>query len=134
VKGREFEATPLQSIKNGGRKMLQVLNGPIIAAGEALSGGVDCTAGAIVRLTMPAGWSPANISFQISTDGNGYNDLVDFDGREIIMPVVPGTAVVVGALSEALRAVAFLKIRSGSRTRPVIQDAQRDFAVAIEVP
>jgi len=113
---------------------VQVLNGPIIAAGEALSDGLDCRAGAIVRLTMPAGWSPANLSFQISSDGGGYNDLVDFDGREIVMPVVPGTAVVVGMLDQYLRAVAFLKIRSGSRTRPVPQPVQRDFSIAIEVP
>jgi hypothetical protein len=113
---------------------LQVLNGPIIAAGEALSDGLDCRAGQIVRLTMPAGWTPANLSFQISTDGQGYNDLVSFDGQEVVMPVVPGSAVVVAPLDQYLRAVAFLKIRSGSRTRPVVQEAQRDFAVAIETP
>lgn len=113
---------------------LQVLNGPIILAGEALSDGIDCSAGEIVRLTMPAQWSPANLSFQISSDGNGYNDLVTFDGTEVIMPVVPGSAVVLAPLDQYLRAVAFLKIRSGSRSYPVPQPVQRDFAVAIEVP
>jgi len=113
---------------------LQVLNGPIIAAGQSLSAGLDCTAGEIVRLTMPAVWTGANLSFQISSDGAGYNDLVTIDGREIVIPVVPGSAVVVAPLSDYLRAVAFLKVRSGTRAFPVIQAAQRDFAVAIEVP
>lgn len=114
--------------------MLTVLNGPVIEAGESLSVGLDCTAGNIVRLTMPPVWDGANLSFQISSDGNGYNDLFTIDGKEIVIPVVPGTAVVVAPLSDYLKAVAFLKVRSGSRAYPVIQSAHRDFAVAIEVP
>jgi len=38
---------------------LQVINGPFIARGEALSGAVDCSAGELVRLTMPGNWTPA---------------------------------------------------------------------------
>jgi len=113
---------------------LTVLNGPVIEAGQSLSAGLDCTAGAIVRLTMPPFWSGGNLSFQISSDGQGYNDLVGMDGKEIVIPVVPGSAVVVAPLSDYLRAVAFLKVRSGTRTHPVIQWEKRDFAVAIEVP
>jgi hypothetical protein len=113
---------------------LQVLNGPVIEAGQSLSSGLDCTAGTIVRLTMPAVWSGANLSFQISSDGQGYNDLFAIDGKEIVIPVVAGTAVVVAPLSDYLKAVAFLKVRSGTRSHPVIQPEKRDFAVAIEVP
>jgi hypothetical protein len=113
---------------------LQVLNGPVIQPGQSLSDGLDCTAGAIVRLTMPAAWSGGNLSFQISSDGQGYNDLVGMDGKEIVIPVVPGSAVVVAPLSDYLRAVAFLKVRSGTRSFPVIQWDKRDFAIAIEVP
>lgn len=113
---------------------LQVLNGPVIETGQSLSDGLDCTAGNIVRLTMPYAWDGANLSFQISSDGNGYNDLFTIDGKEIVIPVVAGTAVVVAPLSDFLKAVAFLKVRSGSRAYPVVQSAKRDFAVAIEVP
>jgi hypothetical protein len=113
---------------------LTVLNGPIISAGQSLSAGIDCTAGSIVRITMPAAWTPANISFSISSDGAGYNDLVGIDGKEIIVPVVPGTALVLASFAEYLRAIAFLKVRSGSRLYPVVQPAQRDFAIAIETP
>ena len=112
---------------------LQVLNGPVIEAGQSLSAGLDCTSGNIVRLTMPYAWDGANLSFQISSDGFGYNDLFTIDGKEIVIPVVAGTAVVIAPLSDYLKAVAFLKVRSGSRAYPVTQSAQRDFAVAIEV-
>jgi hypothetical protein len=112
---------------------LQVLNGPFIQPGESLSDGLDCTAGGIVRLTMPGQqWVPANITFQISTDGALFNDLMNIDGTEVMIPCVPGTAVVVAQLGEALKAVAHLKIRSGSRNHPVIQSELCEFAVAID--
>ena len=110
---------------------LIVLNGPVIEAGQSLSSGIDCTAGEIVRLTMPAAWSGANLSFQISSDGNGYNDLFRADGTEIVVPCVAGAAVVLNQPSDMLRAVAFLKIRSGSRQWPVAQAARREFSVAV---
>jgi hypothetical protein len=113
---------------------LQIINGPIIQAGESLSEGIDCTGGNIVRLTMPAGWDNANITFQISSDGNGYNDLYNTDGEEVTLSVVTGSAVVLGQFGDYLKAIAFLKIRSGTRSHPVEQKAQRDFAIAIEVP
>jgi hypothetical protein len=83
---------------------------------------------------MPAGWDNANITFQISSDGNGYNDLYNTDGEEVTLSVVTGSAVVLGQFGDYLKAIAFLKIRSGTRSHPVEQKAQRDFAIAIEVP
>jgi hypothetical protein len=111
---------------------LKVLNGPSIAAGESLSDGLDCTGGNIVRLTMAANWTPANLTFQISTDGTFYNDLFRPDGEEVMMNMEPGAAVVVGHLGEYLKAIAHLKIRSGSRDHPVVQKEKRDFAVTID--
>jgi len=113
---------------------LSILNGPIIAAGESLSAGIDCTGGNILRLTMPAGWDNANITFQISSDGNGYNDLYNTDGEEVTLPVRLGAAVVLGQFGDYLKAIAFIKIRSGTKSHPVVQTEQRDFAIAIEVP
>jgi|RhiMethySRZTD1v2_1073278.scaffolds.fasta_scaffold833603_2 hypothetical protein len=111
---------------------LAVLNGPVIEAGESLSAGIDCTGGNIVRLTMPANWTGANITFAISSDGNGYNDLVNTDGEEVTLVVVPGSAVVLGQFGDYLKAIAFLKIRSGTRSHPVEQEDRREFAIAIE--
>jgi len=113
---------------------LQVLNGPVIAQGESESDALDCTAGAIIRLTMPTDWTPANLTFLISSDGNGFNDLVKFNGDPVTLTVVPGSAVVVSPLDEYLKAVAFLKLRSGTAKHPVVQQERREFAVAIEIP
>jgi hypothetical protein len=113
---------------------LSVLNGPTIQANESLSEGLDCTSGKIVRLTMPFQWTPANITFQISSDGNFYNDLVDANGNPYTMAVVANSAVILTPLGDFLKAVSFLKIRSGTVDNPVKQDERRDFAVAVEVP
>jgi hypothetical protein len=102
---------------------LKVLNGPTIHAGESLSDAIDCSEGEVVRVTMPAEWTTAPLTYQISTDGEFYNDLFDRDGYEIKIPVVP---------ADVSRAIAFLKIRSGSRASPVVQPSNREFAVAIK--
>jgi hypothetical protein len=114
--------------------MLQILNGPIISAGESLSDGIDCSAGELVRLTMPGAWTAsAPLTFQISTDGVFYNDLFTLSGFEVGLPVVvPGAAVIVP--SDVGRAVVFLKVRSGTRASPVVQQDLREFAVAIDSP
>jgi hypothetical protein len=106
-----------------------------IAEGESLSSVFDCTMGEIVRITMPADppWRDANISFQISSDGQGFNDVFDRNGEEIVMPVVPGSAVVIAG-GEWSKAFAYVKIRSGTRDNPVVQPDGSDFAFAVEVP
>jgi len=111
---------------------LQILNGPIIQAGESLSDPLDCTAGQLVRLTMPGDWNYALLSFQASSDGILYNDLFDLDGREIIGHVIPGTGVLLAA--NFTLALAHIKFRSGTRDNPVKQTVLREFAVALDVP
>lgn len=109
---------------------LTILNGPIIAAGESLSAALDCTSGDLVRITMPADWTySGGITFQISSDGQFFNDLYNRDGSEIKVAVVPGAALVVPV--DIMRAVAFVKFRSGTVNNPVPQPVQRQFAVAV---
>jgi len=110
--------------------MLQVIEGPTILEGESLSDGVDCSAGQLVRITMPADWTDSSLTFQFSTDGMFYNEMYDIDGYAVAVPVVvPGSGVIIP--EHVGRAVAFLKIRSGTVGNPVPQDGDRTFAVTI---
>ncbi len=109
-------------------KALVVLNGPAIAAGESLSDVLDCTSGVPCRITMPADWTSAILTFQISTDGQGFNDLVQPDGHEVQFNVVPGSAVMVPADSSNFN---YIKFRSGSRDNPIPQPERRQFAMAV---
>jgi hypothetical protein len=109
---------------------LQVINGPIIEAGESLSNGIE-VGGDLVRITMPATWKPeANLTFQISSDGEFFNDLFSLDGDEVMIPVVPGSGVVIPR--DMLRGVGFIKFRSGRAEQGQPQEAQREFSVAVE--
>jgi hypothetical protein len=107
---------------------LQILNGPIIQAGESLSDGVDCSAGALVKITMPGNWVDAVLTFQTSSDGIMYNDMFMPNGTELTYTVIAGTGIFVPRLTTG-----FLKFRSGTRERPVAQPELREFAVALDV-
>ena len=108
---------------------IEVLNGPNIAPGESLSDALDCSAGRIIKITMPGDWTYADITFQTSSDGVGFNDIMRPDGQEVLCTVFPGTAIIGMDL-----VTGFLKIRSGTRDRPIEQEEIRTFAIAIEVP
>ena len=107
---------------------LTVLNGPNIAPGESLSDALDTSAGKIVKITFPADWDFAEITMQTSSDGIGFNDILRPDGREVSCTVFEGCAVI----GLDLPLLGFIKIRSGTRDRPVVQSAIRTFAVAID--
>lgn len=109
---------------------LEIINGPFIQAGESLSDAIDCSAGPLVRITMPGGWTPANLTFQLSSDGEMFNDLYDVKGDPITIVVVPGSTVRIPL--EWSTMIAFIKFRSGTAEHPVSQTELREFAVAIQ--
>jgi hypothetical protein len=105
-----------------------------IPAGQSLSDGVDCTEGYLARIQMPPAWTPANLSFQISTDGIDYFDLIDHvTGLEALIPVIPGTARMFQQDMWA-RGIGWWKLRSGSRAHHIIQTANRVFKVTLAPP
>src|SRR5262245_22705658 len=108
---------------------LTVINGPVIDAGEALSDVVDVSAGLLVRMTMPAGWSEALLSFQISSDGEFFNDLYNYEGREMTLVVKPGAGIIFPR--DFFTGVEFLRFRSGTSEQEVPQPERREFSVAI---
>ncbi len=112
---------------------LQIVDGPTILAGESLSDGADCSAGDIVRITIPQEFTDANLTFQISSDGTFYNDLYDTRGQEVTIPVKPDSAVVIKGEIWGV-AINWLKIRSGTRMHPVPQTVDCKLAIAIDVP
>jgi hypothetical protein len=108
---------------------LQIVDGPTIAAGQSLSDGADCSAGGIVRFTIPQEFTKANLTFQVSTDGNFYNDVFDVHGKEIMVAAEPNSAIIIHELWT--KSVNFIKFRSGSRNHPVLQKVDCRFAIAI---
>ena len=103
----------------------------IIRAGQSISDACDCTAGTIVRFAMPTAWTPANLTFLLSTDGTIWSDLFSHN-REVARPVLPGTTIIIKPDEWNLKAVAYLKLRSGSRKNPIVQHADRVFIISVE--
>ena len=99
-----------------------------IQAGQSLGDPADCSAGPIVKLTLPGNFVGDTISFQTSSDGLMFNDMFMPDGHELVYTVIAGTGIFVPRLTTG-----FVKIRSGTRERPVVQPELREFAVALEV-
>ena len=109
---------------------LEIIDGPTIPRGESLSDEADCSAGEIVRITVPQEFTEANLTFQVSSDGELYNDLFDDAGDEIMITATPDSGVVIEG--RWVRAIAWIKLRSGSRDHPVAQREECKFAIAIE--
>jgi hypothetical protein len=116
---------------------LQTINGPVIAAGTALSDSVDCSAvDRIIRIIMPSTWNGAALSFQLSSDGVNFSNLYHVDnstffGYEVVVPrPVPGACITLPpGMSLAMN---FLKIRSGTSSLPVGQQSDCTFTLVGE--
>jgi hypothetical protein len=109
---------------------LQIVDGPTIAMGESLSDGVDCSGGEIVRITVPQEFTEANLTFQVSSDGNLYNDLYDAKGKEITVDAKPDVGIVI--IEPWRHAIGFIKLRSGTRAHAVKQKEACKFAIAVD--
>jgi len=107
---------------------LTLVVGPTIAAGQSLSDVLDCSTAPPVRIMMPSSWTPAILSFQTSSNNILFLDLFDTTGHEITVNVVPNT--VVRLSNDFAVSPVFIKFRSGTRDKPIIQAAARVFGCA----
>jgi hypothetical protein len=110
--------------------MIQIVDGPTIPQGESLSDGADVSAGDIVRITVPQEYTAANLTFQISSDGNFYNDLFLANGDEVTVAAKESSGIIIRDVW--VKSINFIKFRSGTRDHPVVQRETCRFAIAIE--
>jgi hypothetical protein len=81
---------------------------------------------------MPAAWTAAALTFQVSTDGVTYRNMYDFYGNEVTVSAAIAlasralTIVIVDWLN-----VRFIKVRSGTAAAPVNQGADRAIELVI---
>jgi hypothetical protein len=107
-----------------------IVDGPTIAAGQSLSDGANCAAGAMIRITIPKEFVGDSLTFQVSTDGKFYNDLYDAEGGEITIVAKADTGVVLH--QPWVRQIPYIKFRSGTRDAPVEQAENCRFAIALD--
>ena len=99
----------------------------IISAGESISTVLDKSHYSYMAIFLPANWTTAGITFLGSEALDGtFNQVVSStDVSEVNIPTVVASKVIVldTEFLEALIAIPFLKIRSGTLLNPVNQVA-----------
>ena len=111
--------------------MAKVAKTVVIAAGQSLSAALDCTLGNLAMIAVPIDWVGAAVSFQVSADNITYFDLFEKPvPEEVTLQVIPGGAVLFDPDLSA--SVMWLKIRSGTRSKPYAQSAARTIAVVLD--
>lgn len=99
-----------------------------IPAGQSLSGTIDITSGSINLIIMPPAWTGAYLSLQVSIDNVIWGDAWEGTSEAIRM-VYPNSAI---ALHPDLTQFALhVRLRSGTRDKPVPQEEDRVFQLAI---
>jgi hypothetical protein len=89
-------------------------------AGASLSDPVNLT-GSLQAIGVPANWTPAILTFQISPDsGATWFDLMDTNNNEVGYNVTPGTLFTV-VTNSPLDNKTWVKFRSGTSRYPVAQ-------------
>ena len=95
-----------------------------IANGASLSGAVDLAGKTLLGIIMPATWTAANLTFQVSTDGITYYDLYDNIGTE--KTILSASNRFIFTVPADWVGVRYVKVRSGTAGTPVNQAAARD--------
>jgi len=94
-----------------------------IAASSSLSPEVDLGIGTLVGIAMPAAWTAAALTFQVSVDGGvTWNELTTSAGAAVSYTVAAGQFIAVDPT--LWRGINAIKVRSGTSGSPVNQVSQ----------
>jgi hypothetical protein len=108
---------------------IEVLNGPNIDAGSAESNVIGLEGRFIVGLITPLDWDSAVATIMISGEGDNYYDLFDARGNEFVFNITPGVMIYVD--HEIFLMAKYIRLRSGTRAKPVEQSAVRRFSLVV---
>ena len=94
-----------------------------IAASGSLSPQTDIFPYTLVGIQMPAAWTAASMSFQVSPDeGVTWLELVTYAGANLALTVAAGQYIAVDPTQ--WKGITSVKVRSGTLASPVTQGSQ----------
>lgn len=99
-----------------------------IAAGTSISDGVNLTGRSLIRLTIGAAWTAADLTVQTSRDGVAWYDLYDEYGTPYTIKAAADRAVFINP--GPLLAVNYIRLRSGTPAAPVNQASAATITLA----
>ena len=94
-----------------------------IANGASLSDAVNLQNLVLCHLVMPAAWTAAVLTFQVSWDGTEWNTLYASDGTEYTVQAAASRRIILPPADFV--GVRYIKVRSGTQAAPVNQGAAR---------
>lgn len=101
-----------------------------ILSGASLSNAALVGDQVFIGLQMPAAWSAASLSFQISYDnGLTFHDLYDDSGTEVVLSPASPAGKYLAITPDPFNGITLLKIRSGATGAAVNQAADRVLTV-----
>lgn len=100
-----------------------------IPNGQSITANLDLGTSRLVRISTPAAWTAANLTFQVSADGATWVNLYDASGNEYTVTAAASRGIII-PLSDFL-GVRYIAIRSGTSAVPVPQGAQRDLVLTL---
>lgn len=109
-----------------------------IANGASASGSVRSEGMVLAAIALPAAWTAAALTFEVSfDDGTTWYDLYDDQATEVSissanMTSLVGKAVTNSAVLEKLAAVPMFRLISGTSSAAVNQGADRTFTVYLK--
>ena len=106
----------------------------ISTAADGQSAEIDLKGFELEAIQMPAAWTAAALTFLGSdVTGGTFQDVYDSGGTELNLTVAQGRMI---GLTEAhravLKALRFIKIRSGVTATPVVQGASRTLVLVFK--
>lgn len=101
-----------------------------ILSGASLSGAIALGVQVLVGIQMPAAWTAASLTFQVSIDnGVTWTNLFDDGGNEVTLAPTSPAGKYLATDPSAFAGITFLKIRSGTNGSPVTQLGDRAFTL-----
>lgn len=104
-----------------------------ILSGASLGAAVDLAEQRLHRIAMPAAWTVAGLTFQVSADGVTFNDLYNETGEYALTSSVVGASRSIVLDQAIFYGIRYLKVRSGTGAAAVNQAADRTLTL-VTVP
>ncbi len=100
-----------------------------IPLGASITPEIDMGGKRLARIAMPAAWTTANLTFQVSPiSGGSFTDLYDSTGTEYTVTASTSRTIIIPFAD--FIGLKFIKIRSGTTGTPVVQAADRILTIS----
>jgi hypothetical protein len=97
-----------------------------ILSGASLSNAALLGDSVLVGIQMPAAWTAASLTFQVSDDGGAtWKDLYDDAGVEVTLSPTSPAGKRMAVSPDPFGGIVLIKVRSGTSGVPVVQGADR---------